>query len=136
MNDTPLKIERHEILEQQGSPTVRFAIDGHTFILPYAFFVRAECHRQDDRFLIIAHWTTLIVTIEGYRLDNLVQWLAEYRLLSVALRTEVEKGPDEKQPYLERILITMREEPSSRGKAPRRNRKMLTESVGRPWYHA
>jgi hypothetical protein len=132
MNGTPLEIERHEIREQQGSPTVRFAIDGHLFILPYAFLVRAECHVQDDRFLIIAHWTTLIVTIQGFRLDNLVQWLAEYRLLSVTLRTEIEKSPDDKQPYLERILITMREEFPSRGKTLRRNRQILTESVGHP----
>jgi hypothetical protein len=132
MNDTPLKIERQEILEKQGSPTVRFIIDSHTFILPYAFFVRAECHVQDDRFLIIAHWTTLLVTIQGFRLDKLVEWLAEYRLFSVTLRTEIEKSPDENQPYLERILITMREESPSRGRTLRKNRKLLTESVGRP----
>lgn len=131
-DDNPSEIRRHEIIEQAGSPTVRITIDSHTFILPYAFFVRAECHVQEDRFLVIGYWTTVTVTIQGRHLEKLVQLLAEFRLLAVVLRTEVEKAQDENQPYVERILIALREESPSRGKNPRKNRKSLTESVGCP----
>ena len=132
MNDNPSELRRHEIIEQAGSPTVRFIIDAHTLILPYAFFVRAECHVRENRFLIIGHWTTMTVTMEGRHLEKLIQLLAEYRLFSVILRTEIEAASDDDQPYLERILITLREEAPARGKTPKRGRKILAESVGRP----
>jgi hypothetical protein len=132
MKDNPSETRRHEIREQAGSPTISFMVDGHTAILPYAFLVRAECHVQDDRFLIIGYWTTMTVTIQGRHLERLSQLLAEYRLLAVVLRTEIERAPDHNQPYLERILVALREESLSRGKAQRKNHKSLTESIGRP----
>lgn len=132
MNDNQPEIRRNEIKEQAGSPTVTFVIDGHTLILPYAFFVRVECHVREDQFLIIGYWTTMTVTIQGSHLERLIQLLGEYRLLAVVLRTEVEKASEEDQPYVERILVTLREESSSRGKEPRARRKSLTEKVGRP----
>jgi hypothetical protein len=132
MNDNQPEIRRNEIKEQAGSPTVTFVIDGHTIILPYAFFVRAECHVRENQFLIIGYWTTMTVTIQGSHLERLIQLLAEYRLLAVILRTEVEKALEDNQPYMERILVTLREESSSRGKELRTRRKSLTEKVGCP----
>ena len=74
----------------------------------------------------------MTVTIQGRRLERLIQLLGEYRLLAVVLRTEIEKAPEDDQAYVERILVTLREESSSRGKEPRTRRKSLTEKVGRP----
>jgi hypothetical protein len=132
MNDNQPEIRRNEIREQAGSPTVTFVIDGQTIILPYAFFVRAECHVREDQFLIIGYWTTMTVTIQGSHLERLIQLLGEYRLVALVLRTEIEKAPEVDQPYIERVLVTLREEATSRGKAKAKGRKSLTESVGRP----
>lgn len=132
MNDNPSETRRHEIREQAGSPTVSFVVDGHTAILPYAFLIRAECHVQNDLFLIIGYWTTMTVTIQGRHLERLSQLLGEYRLVSVVLRTGAEEAPEENEPYLERILMALREEAPSSGKSPRKGRKTATESVGHP----
>ena len=132
MNDNLSDIERHEIKEQAGTPTIRFVIDGHTLILPYAFFVRAECHVQEGRCLIIGYWTTMTITIQGRNLEHMVQLLAEYRLLTVVLRTGITEEPGGAKPYLERILVSLREQGSSDGKKQRKGIKSLSESVGRP----
>jgi hypothetical protein len=132
MNDNQPEIRRAEIKEQAGSPTVTFIIDSHTIVLPYAFFVRAECHVREGDFLVIAYWTTMTITIQGRNLERLILLLAEYRLLAVVLRSDIEKGADVDGPYLERILVTLREDSSPPGKKSRRTPKSLTESVGRP----
>jgi hypothetical protein len=132
MNDNQPEIRRNEIKEQAGSPTVMFVIDSHTIILPYAFFVRAECHVREEEFLIIAYWTTMTVTIQGRHLERLIQLLAEYRLLAVVLRSGIENTMEENMAYVERILITLREDSSPRAKGSRKAGKKLAESVGRP----
>lgn len=133
MNIPESEPQRTEITEQAGSPTVRFAIDDHSFILPYAYFVRGEVHvRGEDRFLIIGHWSSMKVTILGNHLEQTAQWLAEYRLASVILRTDVQASALAQQPHVEQILVEIGDESGPRGKGRRKKVKLLTESVGRP----
>jgi hypothetical protein len=133
MNEPQSEPRRTEIVEQAGSPTVRFTIDDHSFILPYAYFVKGECHVRDkDRFLVIGHWNSAKVTILGQHLEQLAQWLAEYRLATVHLRTAVQTSVQDQLPYIEQILIEATDESSSRGKSRRKKPKLLTESIGRP----
>lgn len=98
-----LQLQRQQITEQAGCPMVRFIVDDAACILPYSYLTRAECHIQNDHFQIVAAWPGFTVTIEGYHLEQLTDWLAEHRLHSVTLRTEIEGDRGEGQPYLERI---------------------------------
>jgi hypothetical protein len=132
MNDNQPEIRRNEIKEQAGSPTVMFVIDSHTIILPYAFFVRSECHVREGEFLIIAYWTTMTVTIQGRHLERLIQLLAEYRLLAVVLRSGIENTMEENKAYVERILITLREDSTSGSRGSRKRAQFLKDSIGKP----
>jgi hypothetical protein len=133
MNTPESEPRRTEIVEQAGCPTVRFTIDDHSFILPYAYFVKGECHVRDkERFLVIGYWNSAKITILGHHLEQLAQWLAEYRLAAVHLRTAVQTSVQDQVPYIEQILVEATDESPSRGKTRRKKPKLLTESLGKP----
>ena len=101
--EAELKIQRQQIIEQAGCPMIRFTVDSSVYLLPYSRLLHAESHVREDRYQIRAIWPGFTVTIEGYHLDQLTNLLAEHRLNSVVLRTEIEDDHIEGQPYLERI---------------------------------
>jgi hypothetical protein len=101
--EAELKIRRQQIIEQAGCPMIRIVVDSTIYLLPYSRLLQAECHVREDRYQIRAIWPRFTMTIEGYHLDQLTNLLAEHRLNSVVLRTEIEGDRPEGQPYLERI---------------------------------
>ena len=130
MNTPESEPRRTEIVEQAGCPTVRFTIDDHSFILPYAYFVKGEYHVRDtDRFLVIAYWNNSKITILGQHLEQLALWLAEYRLALVHLRTNVQPSAQSQQPHIEQILVEATDDSTGRGKMRNKKPKRLTELV-------
>jgi hypothetical protein len=103
-----LQNERQQITEQAGCPMIRVTTNDTDCVLPYSYFMRGAYHIQNDHYLIAAVWPTVTVIIEGYHLDQLIDWLAKRRLHLVALRTEIEQERKEGQPYLERISFVSR----------------------------
>jgi hypothetical protein len=100
-----LQNERQEITEQVRCPMIRFIVDDAACVLRYSHLMRAECRTQNGRDQIEVVWPRVTVTIEGYHLDLILDWLAQQRLHSVTLHTGIEQERKERQPYLERILF-------------------------------
>jgi hypothetical protein len=105
-SENPLQNERQEITEQARCPMIRFIVDDAAYVLRYSYLMRAECRTRNGRDQIEIVWPHVTVTIEGYHLDLILDWLAQQRLHSVTLHTEIEQERKEGQPYLERILFT------------------------------
>jgi hypothetical protein len=108
IKENQLQNERQQITEQAGCPMIRVTTNDTDCVLPYSYFMRGAYHIQNDHYLIAAVWPTVTVIIEGYHLDQLIDWLAKRRLHLVALRTEIEQDRREGQPYLERISFVSR----------------------------
>jgi hypothetical protein len=83
--ETELQIQRQEIVEQAGSPMIRFTAS------------------STDRHLIRSIRPGMTVSTEGYQLDSLMQWLAEYRMHSVDFLPDVGTERPAGHPYLERV---------------------------------
>lgn len=103
IKENQLQNERQEITEQTRCPVIRFVVDDTTYVRRYSNLLGAECRFPNDHYRIAIVWPNLTVTIEGYHLDQILDWLAQQRLHSVTLRTEIEQERMEGQPYIERI---------------------------------
>jgi hypothetical protein len=103
IKEDQLQNERQQITEQTRCPVIRFIVDDITRVLRYSNLLGAECPFQNDHYRIAIVWPHLTVTIEGYHLDQILDWLAQQRLHSITLRTGIEQERKEGQPYLERI---------------------------------
>ena len=108
IKEKQLQNKRQQITEQAGCPMIRVTTNDTDCVLPYSYLMRAAYRIQNDHYLIAAVWPTVTVIIEGYHLDQLIDWLAKRRLHLVALRTEIEQERKEGQPYLERISFVSR----------------------------
>jgi hypothetical protein len=108
IKENQIQNERQQITEQAGCPMIRVTTNDTDCVLPYSYLMRAAYRIQNDHYLIAAVWPTVTVIIEGYHLDQLIDWLAKRRLHLVALRTEIEQDRREGQPYLERISFVSR----------------------------
>ncbi|MCE0483993.1 MAG: hypothetical protein LV479_07125 [Methylacidiphilales bacterium] len=104
--EAELKIQRQRIIEQAGCPMIRFTVDSSVYLLPYSRLLHVQSRVQENHYQIRAIWPGLIVTVEGYYLDSLMQLLAEHRLQSATLRSGIEEERQENRPYLERISFS------------------------------
>lgn len=103
------EIQHQQIVEQAGCPMIRFAVDSAVYLLPYARLLHADCLVRENHYRITAFWPGFSVTMEGYHLDSLIQWLAEHRLQSVTLRSDIEEERREERLFLERISFAKTE---------------------------
>jgi hypothetical protein len=108
IKENQIQNKRQQITEQAGCPMIRVTTNDTDCVLPYSYLMRAAYRIQNDHYLIAAVWPTVTVIIEGYHLDQLIDWLAKRRLHLVALRTKIEQERKEGQPYLERISFVSR----------------------------
>ncbi len=108
--EAELQIQRQQIIEQAGSSMIRFTVGGTIHLLPYSRIIHVECQVREDRHLIRVIWPGFTVSIEGYNLDSLMQYLAEHRLHSVIFRPDVVGERPAGHPYLDasRFLIRNR----------------------------
>ena len=103
IKEDQLQNERQQITEQTRCPAIRFMVDDTAYVRRYSNLLGAECRFQNDHYRIAIVWPNLTVTVEGYHLDQILDWLAQQRLHSITLRTGIEQERKEGQPYLERM---------------------------------
>ena len=103
IKENQLQNERQQITEQTRCPAIRFIVDDAVRVQRYSNLLRAECRFPNDHYRIAIVWPTVTLIIEGYHLDQILDWLAQQRLHSITLRTGIEQERKEGQPYIEQI---------------------------------